>query len=233
MNSKIVALAVVSLGLTMSVITSAAQSSYLQPGTVQITGANTGCNTGVNGLNADDRLFTYGYLKPSGVVHGTVVFFPGGPGTSPTESPDDASLVGSYFGKGYEIVKVAWQTDWQDAHGTTGGNIQSAACRPAAFLQYVYNTPLLYSSGTGMCAQGASAGAGAVAYSLAWYGAGNFLDKAELLSGPVFSDIEQGCEEGPPPLVQVCRSSDSWCQGGTQGEWDVSPTYISHYATEV
>jgi len=50
-----------------------------------------------------------------------------------------------------------------------------------------------------MCALGDSAGSAAVAYSLAYYNAGSYFDNVELLSGPVLSDIEQGC--------QVCRIS--------------------------
>src|SRR5207237_5887380 len=135
-----------------------------------------------------DLTFTYGYLAPTGAINGTVVFFSGGSGTKPSESADDLSLVGQYFAANYEIVQVAWYTDWEYPHGLTGGNIQYAACRPAAFLKYVHATQALYSGG-GMCAQGASAGSAAIAYSLAWYGADSFLDKVELLSGPVFSDI--------------------------------------------
>ena len=58
-----------------------------------------------------------------------------------------------------------------------------------------------------MCAQGFSAGSGALGYALAWYGAATsaeyHLDKVALLSGPVFSDIEQGCEDPIPPPQTV------------------------------
>jgi hypothetical protein len=42
----------------------------------------------------------------------------------------------------------------------------------------------------------------------AWYGSGTYLDKVEFLSGPVLSDLEQGCEvnqsgQGQPPLLYV------------------------------
>jgi len=72
-------------------------------------------------------------------------------------------------------------------------NIRTAACRPATFLHWVKGTPGnpgLWTQG-GMCAQGASAGSGGLAYALAWYGEGSDLDKAVFLSGPVFSDIRK------------------------------------------
>jgi len=54
----------------------------------------------------------------------------------------------------------------------------------------------------GMCAQGHSAGSGAIGYALTWYNAGaavatngqGYLDKVTLDAGPVFSDIRQGCQ---------------------------------------
>jgi hypothetical protein len=51
-----------------------------------------------------------------------------------------------------------------------------------------------------MCALGDSAGSAAIAYSLAYYGAGSYLDNVELLSGPVLSDIEQDVNGNLKPI---------------------------------
>jgi len=62
----------------------------------------------------------------------------------------------------------------------------------------------------GYCAQGEARGSAQIAYSLALYGSGTYLDKVELLSGPVLSDLEQGCEvnqtaKGRLPLPSAPR----------------------------
>jgi hypothetical protein len=78
----------------------------------------------------------------------------------------------------------------------------------------------------GMCAQGFSAGSAAVAYSLAYYGA--VLDNVELISGPVLSDIEQGCEVPlPPTLTLVCPPGQAGCNLGPGGsDWTASPSFV-------
>jgi hypothetical protein len=45
-----------------------------------------------------------------------------------------------------------------------------------------------------MCVHADSGGAAAAAYSLTWYGEGADVDKVLLENGPVFSDINRGCE---------------------------------------
>jgi hypothetical protein len=48
------------------------------------------------------------------------------------------------------------------------------------------------------------------------------LDNAELLSGPVFSDMEQGCEYPQPPLLTVCPAGQFGCNGAA---FQDSPSY--------
>lgn len=83
-----------------------------------------------------------------------------------------------------------------------------------------------------MCAQGFSAGSAAVAYSLAYYGLGSNLDNVELISGPVLSDIKQGCQEPPPAQINICGtvggSEQYGC--GSQTSWMLSPTYVPNGA---
>jgi hypothetical protein len=179
---------------------------------------------------------------------GTIVFFGSGGGETPnTGAPDFTSFAQYYFNHNYQIVQVAWLSDWENTNtplspGSFQPSILNAACRPAGFLNYVYNN-LLPSSGTPMCAQGSSAGSGAIAYSLAWYGDSNLaylnlkVKNAELLSGPVFGDISLGCSVPAAgqniPTVPICYPGQQFgCSPGTTG-WGNFPAYIGNYATHV
>ncbi len=159
-------------------------------------------------------------------------------------------MANQYFTQGHEIVQLAWNSPWQQVNNprqTTpyAGNVQNAACRSATFLNYVYTNiyNLISNPNTGgnpnagMCAQGASAGSAQIAYSLAYYGAGSWLDNVELISGPVLSDIEQGCEEPAPANVTVCGGSQYGCQLGPPNSndvsWTLSPTYLQGANTAV
>ena len=65
--------------------------------------------------------------------------------------------------------------DWQLTNIDTPAfpyNVRTAACRPATLLHWIWRDSGYYTVG-GMCAHGFSAGAGEVAYALAWYGAGD------------------------------------------------------------
>jgi hypothetical protein len=220
--------------------------SYTNPNNQQTYNLN--CFTAVVTCpNTQAIALTFGYLNPVGIVpnapsqaNGVIVIHPPGTGTTP---PDDG-LPGKYFTNGYEIVELAWANAWEQTYDPfQPGNvpsIQNAACRPATFLNYVYSNPdnifpnvLGINPNAGMCAQGVSAGSGAIAYSMAYYGAGTYLDNVELISGPVFGDIEQGCIEPPPTNnVTVCGQTNYMghqygCQLGTGGStWTLSPTYI-------
>jgi len=191
----------------------------------------TSCN------NTEDLGFTYGYATPSNQVLGTIVLLTGAGGQDANQESEKPNFATFYFNQNYRVVQLAWDKDWEDAtNGMTGSgvpahDIKAAACRPATFLRHVYDK--IYTAG-GMCAQGYSGGSGALGYALAWYGA-TYLDKAELLSGPVFSDIEQGCvKPAPTSPVTVCSGSPTWCQLGTppgppyQAPWPQSPTYSGH-----
>jgi hypothetical protein len=184
---------------------------------------------------------TFGYLDPpqvsgTGVTTtlGNIVLLGGGGGTS----PESVQLADAYFKAGYEVVQLTWDDDWEmtyDPFGTHVANVQNAACRPATFLYYVYTTLFanLNNQHPAMCALGTSAGSAAIAYSLAYYGASGWLDNVELLSGPVLSDIEQGCGVGSGlgANVTVCdpnSKNGGWgCQLGTGGStWTLSPSYV-------
>ncbi len=166
---------------------------------------------------------TYGVENPTAALKGTIVFLGGSDGTLPYGVPDYA---GTYLASGFQVVQFAWDSAWEDT-STPSPSLQTAACRPATFLNYIATG--IYRGG-GMCVQGLSGGSAAVAYTLAWYGGMNFLDKAELISGPVFSDIEKGCEVPDASTVTVCSNGQFGCNGKP---WQDSPTYLGEDAIAV
>jgi hypothetical protein len=199
------------------------------------------CYTGntIACTGSDTITFSFGYATPSGTPQGTIVLLPGGGGQD-AGPEQEKKFAAYYYGKGYQVVQLQWDTDWEDVNnGNPPGytpNIEVAACRPATFLSYIYlnyYSPIQHELNTaGMCAQGFSAGSGALGYALAWYGAYKtasktqyHLDKADLLSGPVFSDIEQGCVVPQASSPTVCSGSPSYCQLGGLAPWMDHPWY--------
>jgi hypothetical protein len=240
-------LAVLLVVVCALVVGSPAQSGPLPIGTVTsvgagncsasgwISGSQVTCNHALvncpeeNGVSVAQLGITFAYETPSH-LNGTIVFFSDGDGTSPVGNQDLSpsthnitQYATDYYNAGYQVVQTAWDMEWEDPTNGSGGNIGSAACRPAAFLSYVRfgssGNPALWTTG-GMCTQGESAGGAAGVYALAWYGAGsgigqhqNYLDKLSLLSAPPLADIEQGCKvvgEGLV-LVEVCPSGQLGC----------------------
>jgi hypothetical protein len=189
--------------------------------------------------NTDNWGVTLGYLDPAGKVpntsqtRGTIIFFTGD-GGGVSQLPGTLGYADAYFKAGYEIVQVAWSGDWEYSYSSFGSgrvaNIQNAACRPAVILNHVYNQVFKNlphpASNAGYCSHGASAGSAQIAYSLAYYGAGSLLDNVELISGPVFSDIKQGCEVPAPSNVTICGGGQYGCKLGSGGSWSLSPSYV-------
>jgi len=201
----------------------------------------SGCSQVINGqtITPDQWTVTIGYLNPVGVISGLaaakgLIVLHGGDGGT---TPESFALTDAYFRAGFEVVQVAWDNAWEFAYANmTGktGNIMVAACRPATVFSWINSTLfpgiLNANSRAGMCALGDSAGAAAVAYALAYYGADLYLDNAELLSGPVLGDIRAGCGVGTGfgtnDPVTVC-SSGSACQLGGGGTWTLTPNFVA------
>jgi hypothetical protein len=230
-----------------------AQSPPFQPGTLSSLASQGACPSGM-GWAQGETCYTatvtcpntqvssiqleLGIKIPSANPAGVIVILSGGGGTSPTYGAGaDAQFANAYYTNNYTVVQTQWGTssgnDWEIANNTgTDLNILQAACRPAAVLNFVrYNTnysvvPQLYFTGKGMCAHGFSAGSAAIGYSLAFYGAANYLDKAELLSGPVLSDIAQGCVVPQEGNINICGGSQSYCQGWPSTGLSESPNYV-------
>jgi len=215
--------------------------SYQSGGTTYYSNCTTVTVTCPNTASLN---FTYSYLDPATIPgntapdNGLVVFFNGSGGTTPGGAGYDTT----YFAAGYAIAQIAWADDWEQTYDPFPtpppiiyGNIQSAACRPATAMNLIYSIfkQNVWSNNhrAGFCAQGTSAGSAQIAYPLAYYGAGAWLDNVELASGPVFSDVSQGCEWNPPAAsVTVCglNSGNQYgCQLGGGSTWTLAPTYLT------
>ena len=227
-SSSLVVISCLFFLLCFGAVTVRAQQSPMRLGKVsavtQLSSCSNGFFPGMTCFHAEMSCpntvnigLSFGELSPTQAARGTIVFLEGGPGTTPFANPDYGS---AYLAAGYQIVELAWDTPWEITQSIAGNNIKNAACRPATFLKYVRQN--VYQGG-GMCAQGDSAGSGAVAYTLAWYGGSVFLDKVELLSGPVFGDIEQGCAVPNGNKIAVCPPGQFGCNGA---EWLDGPEYV-------
>jgi hypothetical protein len=170
---------------------------------------------------------TFGYAGPAS-PQGTVVFFSGGSGLTPTESGDDILTYAASYANTFEIVQVEWNSAWEDPSSNgAGGNILTAACRPATFLNYI-NVSNIHQQGA-MCSQGSSAGGAAIAYSMAWYGAANYLNNVEFTSGPVLSEIDQGCTYPNASTPTICGPGDNaYCSPKTV-PWSDEVIYVPNY----
>ncbi len=193
------------------------------------------CYTGTLGCpNTAPITPTWSITNPGGTL-GTIVFFGGGGGEDAASFPGEEQIfVPLYTAAGYQVVQVIWPSDWELVNTPNTSytpNILNAACRISSVLQYVYNNN--YTTG-GMCAQGASAGGGGLAYALAWYGAWKYLDKAVFASSPVFSDIEQGCEVPNSTSVSMCSSgSQLGCNGWTSNPLPYETAEFTDHAVKV
>jgi hypothetical protein len=177
--------------------------------------------------NAASIDLTFGYTGPAS-PQGTVVFFSGGSGTAPTESGDDILTYAASYVNTFEVVQVEWDSAWEDPSSNgTGGNILAAACRPATFLNFI-NGSSMHQQGA-MCSQGSSAGSAAIAYSMAWYGAASYLTNVELISGPVLSEIDQGCTYPNALTPTICGTGDNaYCSLKTVS-WSDEVIYVPSY----
>lgn len=219
--------------LVLSVAVTILRAQPLPPGSVSAP-ANVTCPSGfyagmtckvatVSCPATDDIQVTFGVKTPNN-LKGTIVLLSGSGGTQPFGQAGNSFYVDEYYRAKFRVVQVAWASDWEQATASGAQSIKAAACRPSTLIRYIYDSIHggIAASG-GMCAHGQSGGSGALAYALAWYDAGNYLDKALLTSGPVFGDIEQGCKVPNSSQIAVCPAGQFGCIGAS---WSASPVYI-------
>jgi hypothetical protein len=127
----------------------------------------------------------------TGTLGKTVMFSDG----SEWARPGGATYLNPLHAAGYTTVSAAWAPAWQDGNG----NLLESACGPATLFNYVAN-------GGYIALIAASGGAGAAAYTLSWYGGSSFLAGLWATSGPVYSDLGQGCETPKAAWITVTPS---------------------------
>jgi hypothetical protein len=142
---------------------------------------------------------------------GTIAFMPSTDrGEKVSAQYFSGDLLYAAYNAGFRTISFAWDGAWggKGSVGTmpvditstlwpNGGSYKLAGCRPGTLLNYFYTT-YYANDGTkaptaGMCAQGASGGAGQIANALTFYGAGTYLDKVSLGAGVNLTDLKKGC----------------------------------------
>jgi hypothetical protein len=192
------------------------------------TATVTGCYQ--QGVAIPDLAATVAVSTPPGYSQGKpgTIFLHGGgsgqdyfgvEGTSP-------GYAAAYYNANFQVVQIAWMGNWAANTSVATNALKYVACRPATLLHDVYAR--FQGSNGAMCAQGHSAGSGAMAYALAWYNAQSYLNDVVLTSGPVFADIEAGCQYPatlfPSPVV-VCPTGQHGCIGK---QWSDPVQYLNN-----
>jgi hypothetical protein len=183
------------------------------------TATITNCQANGSGGTIPSLTATVAVSTPPSFT-GTVFLHNGGDGTSYFDAKNNGqgnSYATEYYNAGLQVIQIAWSSNWADnlnkpAVDATKYN----ACRPATLMTNV----LQHFGGSGAkCAQGHSAGSAAIAYSLAEYNAGSYLNDVVLTSGPVYANIEAGCQYPPTQQfsnpVTICPSSQFGCIAGS------------------
>lgn len=119
--------------------------------------------------------------RPRTSARGTVVLTTDGDGTlyarSRVHSPLAAGMIAQLVEAGLTVVEVAWRP------GLWGGpRARTRACGFATAARWIFDR--IHQSGQPFIAQGNGNGASQIAFALAHYGAGGFIDLANLAGGP-------------------------------------------------
>ncbi len=149
---------------------------------------------------------------------GTIVLFTGATGTRPT----GGSFANDYHRAGYTVIDTDWDLPGWEVTGTTS-NLLAASCRGATLLNFLASR-----STAPFCAQGSSAGSAEIAYAMSWYGLDTKLTNVELLSGPVLSDLNQGCEVPDVRPVSVIPTNGAPYMNAPQYVNQFIPT-VTHF----
>ncbi len=120
--------------------------------------------------------------RPSsaGSTRGTVVLTTGGDKTNFQDSSLTQGMIATFFGDSLTVVQLKWDPPgiWGDPRART------AACRYATAARWIYDNVHVGGRSRLFAAQGTSGGAAQIAFGLAHYGIGDFIDLANLGGGP-------------------------------------------------
>lgn len=107
----------------------------------------------------------------------------------------DDGFAAAYLAAGFRVVQVEWQSDWEQS----SVGIKHAACRYATLLEWIFANVHGNDVAHGFCAQAWGGGSGGLAFALAHYGAGDFVDAVTMSAGPPFARLDLGCDPTTPP----------------------------------
>jgi hypothetical protein len=137
----------------------------------------------------------------------------------------DYGFAEAYLAAGLRVVQPVWRSDWQN--GRIG--LKHAACRYATLLAWTFQQVHGADHTKGFCAQAFGGGSGGIAFSLAQYGAGDFLDAATISAGPPFARVDLGCNPTTParPACPEIPAAPVTYSGGVLtniSAWEVAPS---------
>jgi hypothetical protein len=141
---------------------------------------------------------TLATLEPTTTSRGTIMHFLGGGGHGFENLGSD-----EYRAAGFTQVFVSWDPDL-DWEQTAAHGILVAACRPATVMKWIFDNVHAARRDLAFCGQGHSGGSGLLAYALAHYGMGDYLDHVNEHAGPPFARLDLGCNGDAPPTMDVC-----------------------------
>jgi len=138
---------------------------------------------------------------------GTVLFTVGEGGANlyDTEYTFGSTTVGGVLAAGYTTVQTSFGSPFDGGANPNGwltgpGGVRRLACRYATLANWVYNNPQTINSkatsSAPFCATGNAEGAGAIAYAVSEYGLNSIFKMIELTSGPVMTELQEGCNCG-------------------------------------
>jgi hypothetical protein len=162
---------------------------------------------GKRSFSIDDRTASLKVTEPPSTDNGTVIIQIGGGGTGTGEANTYGTAAFTTLNNlGLRIVQVAWAGGgvdngmWQGSPSSSsyGGDSSpdgplDLSCRFATLSKTVCEDSTLHASGKPCIAYGQSGGSSAIAYTLARYGGGDWLDGAVLSGGPPIGDLKRGC----------------------------------------
>jgi hypothetical protein len=180
------------------------------------------CSSHQSGVTIPALAATVAVSTPPNWNNGTIFLHNGGNGEDyfGSQGANGTSYAQEYYNAGFQVIQIAWAGNWADNTNNPALKVMKyEACRPATILNYVYTQIHGGATTGGMCAQGHSAGSAAMAYALAWYGAGSYLNDVVLTSGPVFANVEAGCQypysaQFKNPIT-VCPAGQFGCIGSS------------------
>lgn len=176
----------------------------------------------------------YGITAQPASPKGVIVLHDGSGGQYPYNLPNGTNdFASDYYAAGYQVVQMVWTTGkWQPTRIVGEYDLKGTACRPATVFNYLWTTYYLpmYKGpgGPGYCMQSGSGGGATIAYYLAQYNGGNYVDKVLLHAGPEYVDLQKGCAVPNYGPVTGCPNGGGVypCAQGASS-WTYGPQYYS------